>query len=125
MKVYFGISDIPEALFYSYVCWIWFRWARSDGKYNYGWRSVVALIGFAIATVSSTLSAFIWVHATFTGGYSISPPNPIEVFCIDAGSLTAIVALVAAVVAKGKLRIPTVIASVVNLGMWFLDAMSF
>ena len=40
MNIYFGISDIPEMVFYAFVGWTWFRWARSDKKIRLGMEIV-------------------------------------------------------------------------------------
>ena len=125
MRFYFGVSDIPVVAFYSYVVWNWFRWAGSSEEVLPKWRSFTAIAGFCVVTVSTVLSAFIWVHAVFTGGFPLIPPSRIELFCILMGGLTALLGLIASFAGKGKLRLPTAIASVVNLCLWFLDANSF
>jgi hypothetical protein len=125
VRLYFGFSDIPVVVFYSYVVWSWYRWARSSEEVSPKWRFFTAIAGFCVATVSTALSAFIWIHSIFTGGFSLIPASRIELFCIAAGSLTALLGLVASLLGKGRLRLPTAIASVVNLCLWFLDANSF
>ena len=80
------------------------------------------VVGYCFATVSTVLSAFMFVHATFTGGYPFY--HPVELFCIRVGTLTALLGLVATIFGKGRLRLPGGIVSGLNLLMWFADAMA-
>jgi hypothetical protein len=50
--------------------------------------------------------------------------HPVELMCIRWGSLTALLGILAASVGKGRGRIPLAIISVLNLLMWFADAMA-
>lgn len=81
------------------------------------------LKGLCFATASTGLSAFLFVHATLTGGYPYY--HPVELFCIGMGSLTALLGLVAAIRGKGKLKLRRSVAAIatLNLLLWFADAM--
>lgn len=123
MKLY--IQAIPWLLFSAFstfVAWSWLRWARSARTDGPKWRLVVAVIGFSFATISTILSAFLYIHAVFTGGYAFY--HPVELFCIRVGTLTALVGLIAVALGKGKLRLPGVFVSLLNLLVWFRDAMA-
>jgi hypothetical protein len=123
MKLY--LQPIPSLLFSAfctYVAGSWFRWARSARDEGPKWQPVVAVVGFSFATVSTILSAFLYIHAVFTGGYTFY--HPVELFCIRVGTLTALVGLIATALGKGKLRLPGVFVSLLNLLVWFIDAMA-
>ena len=64
----------------------------------------------------------VFIHATVTGGYPFY--YPVELFCIRVDSLTALLGLVAALTRKGKLRLPVTVISILNLLLWFMDAMA-
>lgn len=121
MHIY--LRPIPSLLFFllcSYVVWNWVKWFSSEEKNTLKWKGNVSLAGLCFATVSTTLSAFLFVHATFTGGYPYY--HPVELFCLGIGSLTALGGLVAAIRGKGKLRLPVAAISTFNLLIWFADA---
>ena len=65
---------------------------------------------------------FLFVHASFTGGYPFY--HPVELFCIRYGSLTALLGLIASIVGKGKVRPHVAAISALNLLFWFADAMA-
>ena len=112
-----------ESLFWTYVAWSWFRWFRSgDDSTAPKWRKMTILFGFTLASFSTGLNIFMTFHAIVTGGYPFY--HPVELFCIRAGSLASLVALLTVILGKGKLRIPTAISSSLTLFLWFADAMS-
>lgn len=106
--------------FWIFVGWAWFRWARSGETISPRWRAAIGIAGFLFATVSTLLSGFLFIHATITGGYSFY--HPVELFCIRLGSFTALLGLVAAILGKGKLRLPNLLVSAINLLLWIGDA---
>ena len=123
MQIY--LNPIPSLLFFllcSYVVWKWVSWFRSDEKDTLKWRRNASLTGLCFATVSTVLSAFLFVHATFTGGYPYY--HLVELFCIGIGTLTALLGLVAAILGKGQLRLPVAAISTLNLLIWFADAVA-
>jgi hypothetical protein len=68
------------------------------------------------------LSAWLFIHAAFTGGYPFY--HPIELFCIRVGTFTGLLGLVMAVAGKGKIRISVTVISIVNLLIWYADALA-
>jgi len=86
------------------------------------WRAATIAVGILCTTISATLSVFLYVHALYTGGYPFY--HPVELRCIRWGSLTALLGIVAAIAGKGRGRIPLAVISVLNLVMWFADAMA-
>ena len=121
MRLYLRpISSVVSLLFWGYVVWNWVAWFRSTQKDSPKWRAVTTVVGLCFATTSTILSAFIFIHATITGGYSFY--HPVELFCIQVGSLTALLGIVCARTGKGKLRLHVAAVSVLNLLLWFVDA---
>src|SRR5882724_1984777 len=119
------LMPIPSLFFFllcRYVVWKWVGWFPSEERETLKWRRFPALAGLCCATVSTGLSAFLFVHASFTGGYAYY--HPVELFCIRIGSLTALLGLVAALLGKGSLRFPVAAISILNLLVWFSDAMA-
>ena len=108
-------------LFWGYVVWVWIRWLQLAEKTTPQWRRAVALSSLLLATLSTLLSAFLFLHASFTGGDPfMSPP---ELFFIRLGLLSALLGLIAAVVGKGRLLHHVAIVSVLNLLLWIMEAM--
>lgn len=123
MRLYLKpITSILFLLFWGYLDWTWVRWIKSGDKQNPTWRSVTAIVGLCFATISTALSAFLYIHAVFTGGYGFY--DPIELFCIRVGALTSLLGLAASFVGKGRLRIPVAVISSLNLLLWFIDAVT-
>jgi hypothetical protein len=86
------------------------------------WRAAVLLAGLLCATLSTTLDVYLYVHALYTGGYPFY--HPIELMCIRLGTLAALLGIVAAIVGKGRGRIPLAVISILNLMLWFAAAMA-
>jgi hypothetical protein len=86
------------------------------------WRAATIAVGILCATISVTLRVFLYVHALYTGGYPFY--HPVELRCIRWGGLAALLGIVAAIVGKGRGRIPLAVISVLNLVMWFAAAMA-
>jgi hypothetical protein len=105
-----------------YLTWQWVRWVKSERKVTPSWRAVVSLVGLCFLTFSSALSLFMWVHAVITGGYPFY--HPVELFCIRYGGLTALLALIAAGIGKGKVRPHIAVMAACNLFTWFADAVA-
>ena len=84
------------------------------------WREGIAFAGLCLATFSTVLSVFLFVHAAFTGGYPFY--HPVESFCIGFGFLSASLGLVASIAGKGKLLPHVAVISVLNLLLWLVDA---
>ena len=119
------LRPIPSLIFIllgAYVAWEWVRWFRSREEVTPKWRGNTAFAALCFATLSTVLSVFLFVHATFTGGYPFC--HPVELFCIRFGFLTALLGLVASIVGKGKLRLHVAAISIVNLLFWFVDAVA-
>jgi hypothetical protein len=121
-RVYLAVTDVVFVGFFAYVVWCWFRWAKSSTDIYPRWRAFTAIVGYGFATASTALSAFMFVHAKFTGGYPYY--HPVELFCIRVGTLTALIGLVATIIGKGKLHLPTGVVSGFNLLIWFTDAIA-
>jgi hypothetical protein len=117
------LRPIPSLVFLllcAYVAWEWVTWFRSGNKVTPEWRARTAFAGLCFATFSTVLSVFLFVHATFTGGYPFY--HPVELFCMRSGFLMALLGLVASIVGKGKLRPHVAAISTLNLLFWFIDA---
>jgi hypothetical protein len=82
----------------------------------------MVVVGLCCATISTILDTFLYVHAVFTGGYPLF--HPVELVCIQLGSLTAMLGIICALAGKGRLRLPVTIISIFNMLVWFSDAMS-
>jgi hypothetical protein len=121
MPLYF--RPIPSLMFLllsTYVIWKWLTWFRSAKNVTQDWRGYAGFAGLCLATFSTALSVFLFVHATITGGYSFY--HPVELFCIRFGLLAALLGLVASIVGKGRLRLQIAAISTVNLLLWLIDA---
>jgi len=110
------LKPIPffvNALFLGYVTWNWVRWLKPGEKQVQTWRTATIAGGLGLATISSVLSEFLYIHAIFTGGYPLF--DPVELFCLRVGTLAALLGLTAALVGKGKLRLSVAVISILNL----------
>lgn len=116
------IRSLIFVLLCAYVAWGWVGSFRLGEKVTPKWRASTAIAGLSLATFSTVLSVFLFVHATFTGGYPFY--HPVELFCIRWGSLTALLGLAASLMGKGKLRLHVAAISIVNLLVWFGDAVA-
>ena len=123
MHVYISpiLYGLVPLLLWCYVVW---KGAETLGLVSGDarkWQTAVTILALTFATVSTGLSAFLLVHAAFTGGYPFY--HPVELFCIRVGFLTALVGLVAGPIGRRKLRVPVAVLSAVNLLLWLADAM--
>jgi len=107
-------------VFWAYVVWVCVRQLRSEQGNAPKWRSVVASLELFCATVSTVLSAFLFIHAVITGGYPFY--HPVELFCIRVGGLTALLGIVAALAGKGRVDGHVAVISTANLLLWIMDA---
>src|SRR6202035_2438229 len=122
MPRYFHLTSFIFFLLYcGFLLWCWAVWFRSKPEVRQ-WRTAVLLVGLLCATLSAGLDVYLYVHALYTGGYAFY--HPVELLCIRWGSLTALLGIVAASVGKGSGRVPLAIISVLNLMIWFADAMA-
>jgi hypothetical protein len=124
MSVYLSLVfwRIFFLLLCAYVVWLWVRWLRLPETVTPKWRAGAAVAGFCLATFSTVLSVFLFIHAAFTGGYPFD--HPVEVFCLRWGFLAALLGLVAGAAGKGRLRPHIAVISTLNLLLWFMDAMA-
>jgi hypothetical protein len=108
--------------FWSYLVWNWVRWTKPSDSGTLSvvprFRKVVTLCGFGLATISVLLNAFLTIHAFLTGGFRYY--DPVEMFCIRAGFLTALFGIIAAATGKGSLRIPTAVCAGIALALWVM-----
>jgi hypothetical protein len=114
-------SFIFSILYCGFLLWCWVAWFRPKPKVQ-EWRTAALLVGLVFTTLSAALHVYLYVHALYTGGYPFY--HPVELMCIRWGSLTALLGIVAASVGKGRGRVPLAIISVLNLFIWFTDAMA-
>lgn len=105
---------------WGYLLWSWTIWFKSRDKTAPRWRAIAFVAGLCSATVSTILGAFLFVHATVTGGYAFY--HPVELFCIRVGSLTALLGLAAGLTGRAKVRLAVTVISTLNLLLWFMDA---
>ena len=123
MRVYITpIWVIVSLCLWGYVLWSWTTWLKLGEKEAPGWRAIIVVAGLCLATISTALNAFLYVHAVFTGGYPLF--HPIELMCIRLGSLTAMLGIICALAGKGRLRLSVTIISIFNLLVWYSDAMA-
>jgi hypothetical protein len=109
-------------VFWSYLVWSWVRWAtHSDSGTSLDiarLRKVVTLSGFGLVTISVLLDPFLTIHAFLTRGFRYY--DPIEMFCIRTGFLTALLGIIAAASGKGQSRIPTAVCAGIALAFWVM-----
>jgi hypothetical protein len=123
MPPYFRLTWFIFFIAYcGFLIWCWVAWIRLKPKALQNWRAAALLVGILCATISVTLSVFLYVHALYTGGYPYY--HPVELMCIRWGTLTALLGIVAAIVGKGRGRVPLAVLSVLNLVMWFAAGMA-
>jgi hypothetical protein len=123
MSPYYRVGPFVLFLpFWAYVVWCWVQWLRTDQKDIPKWRAAVAFVGLSCATLSTALSAFLFIHAVITGGYTYY--HPVELFCIRAGTFTALLGIVGAVAGKGNVDGHVAVISILNLLLWFIDGVS-
>jgi hypothetical protein len=105
----------------SFACtWAWIRWFRQSEKLTPKWRAGVFLAALCLATFSTALSIFLFVHARLTGGYPFY--HPTELFCIRYGFLTAFLGMLTSLAGKRTFRLHVAALALVNLFLWLVDA---
>jgi hypothetical protein len=106
-----------------YVVKSWMRWFRAEEKLiPPWWRSGIATIGFGASTASLTVIVTLGVHASITGGLPYYSPPLMMAFRV--GFLTALCGVLAALIGKGQLEVPTIISSLLCLLIWFVEALA-
>ena len=124
MSPYYRVGPFVFFLpFWAYVVWSWVRWLRADQKDIPKWRAAVAFVGLSCATLSTALSAFLFIHAVITDGYTYY--HPVELFCIRAGTFTALLGTVGAVAGKGNVDGHVAVISILNLLLWIIEGVSY
>ncbi len=122
MPPYFHLYPFIVSLFYcGFLIWSWVACLKSKPKVLQNWRAAILLVGLLCATLSVTLDIYLYVHALFTGGYPFD--HPVELMCIQWGTLAALLGIVAAIVGKGRGRVPLAVLSVLSLMLWLAAAM--
>jgi hypothetical protein len=129
------MSDIIAAILHGIVGWglliafciyiarTWLRWSRSEVKLSPPrWRSGIATVGFGASTASLALIVALGVHAVITGGFPYYSPPLMLAFRV--GFLTALCGVVAAIIGKGQLEVPTIVSSLLCLLIWFVEAIA-
>jgi hypothetical protein len=99
-----------------YVVRSWMRWFRGEVKLSPPrWRSGIATIGFGSSTASLTVLVTLGVHASITGGlpYLFASAND----GLPRGFLTALCGVLAALIGKGQLEVPTIISSLLSIDL--------
>jgi hypothetical protein len=109
-------------LFLGSLIWCWVTWLRSKPKSLHNWRAVSLVVGLIATTISTGLNVYLYVHASYTGGYPFY--HPVEMACIRVGWLAALLGILAAGVGYGRSRIPVVVLSILNFLLWFMDALT-
>jgi hypothetical protein len=106
-----------------YVARTWIRWLRSGAELvDPQWRSIVTTFGFAASSSSLLVIIVLAIHAVITGGFPYYSPPLMLAFRV--GFLTALAGILAALVGKGPLEVPTIISSTLCLLIWFVEAMA-
>ena len=107
----------------AYVVRSWLRWSRAEVKLSPPrWRSGIATIGFGASTASLTLIVALCVHALITGGFPYYSPPLMLAFRV--GFLTALCGVVASLIGKGQLEVPTIVSSLLCLLIWFAEGIA-
>lgn len=123
MPRYFDpIWSFAFLVFWIYVTWAWVRWFRSRKSAGAPQRGRTTGAALGLATISTLLSGFLYVHAMYTGGYPYY--DPVELFCLRIGLLTALLGLVLGLIGGRIVRIPIVIISTLNLLLWLIDSIA-
>jgi hypothetical protein len=106
-----------------YVTRVWVRWFHADVKLSPPrWRSGIATVGFGASTLSLMLIVALAVHALITGGFPYYSPPLMMAFRI--GLRSALCGVVAALIGKGQLEVPTIVSSLLCLLIWFVEAVA-
>ena len=109
--------------FCTYVVRSWIRWSHVQVKLTAPrWRSGITTLGFAASTMSLTVIVAIGVHALFTGG--LPHYSPLLMLAFRVGFLTALCGVLAALIGKGQLEVPTIISSLLCLLIWFVEGIA-
>jgi hypothetical protein len=129
------MGDIISAIFHGIVIWglliafcmymvrTWLRWSRAEVKLPPPqWRSGITTVGFGASTASLALIVALGLHAFITGGFPYYSPPLMLAFRI--GFLTALCGVMAALIGKGQLGVPTIVSSLLCLLIWFVEAMA-
>lgn len=99
-----------------YALWKLVGWFGSQEKATLKWQGHSAFAGLCLATTSTALWAFFFVHAYLTGDDPFHYPcHPVELFCMRVSFNTAALGFVAAVLGEGKLRARATAISALNL----------
>lgn len=109
--------------FCSYVVRSWVRWSRSPIKLTAPrWRSGVTAVGFAASTMSLAVIIALGVYAIFTGGLPYY--HPLLMLAFRVGFPASLAGVLAALIGKGQLEVPTIISSLLCLLIWFVEAIA-
>lgn len=106
-----------------YVVRCWVRWFRAEVKLSPPrWRSGITTIGFGASSASLTVIVALGVRAFITGGLPYYSPPLMMAFRV--GFVTALCGVLAALLGKGQLEVPTIISSLLCLLVWFVEALA-
>jgi hypothetical protein len=117
------ILFLPIALaWWGYVVWTWRSWLKSNENVTPKWRAIITVGGLCFATISTLLSAFLYIHAGITGGYEYG--NAVEGYCFAFGFLTAVLGIISGAAGKGHTRADVAAISALSFLLWFLEGMA-
>ena len=105
-----------------FLIWTWGKWIRAGAGIYPGGRVLASFGGLCLATLNAGLAVFLLVHALAAGGFPYY--HPVELFCIEAGSLLSVLGLAASLVGTGRIRLNVAAISLACLLIWFMDAKS-
>jgi hypothetical protein len=101
----------------------WSQWNRNANKVvEPRWRGALTLVGFVVSTLSLLAALGLWIHALFTGGFPLY--HPILLTFLRVGFWGAVIGLLAGLVGKGQLRLPTIVCSIISFVVWLSEAMA-
>jgi hypothetical protein len=86
------------------------------------WRAIAGIASSGAAAASAMLYSSTAVYARWTGGFSFYDPALMRIY--RYGFLSALLGVLLAVLAKGRVRVGTVSLSVFMLLLWILVAES-
>ena len=115
---------VPFAAAWFFVIWNWARWSKAQPRLPIPtWRGYVSVTAFLAATLSAVLSIVLVGVASLRGHFDTNDP-PLVGFLtlgrmVEWGILLSLTACVLAALAKGRLRVASVLYGVTGVVFWF------
>jgi hypothetical protein len=105
---------------YAFLIYAWIRWGRKPEKFAPPlWRYISAFCACTLTTLSALYFAGLFAYQFFR---ILRSYDPLVLFGIRWGGLCAVLGLLLSITGKGRLRITTLVASIMQLFLWFATA---